>query len=128
LLLLLPPHGPGKPPLSRGPLWEASPGRRWFPLAEQRLPALALRHPFNQPQVQLAFGSGWWPGWDAELIELPVEVLVCESKSRMYDGLWLMEPEQFLFDGMPRAERYLRRFPPPPSAPQQGEVHSHCAD
>jgi hypothetical protein len=57
----------------------------------------------------------WWPGWDAQLTGLPAEVLVSESKSRMYDGLWLMEPKQFLFDAMPRAESYLRRFPAPPA-------------
>ena len=55
----------------------------------------------------------WWPGWDAELIELPADVLVSESKSRTYDGLWLKEPGQFLFDAMPRAERYVKRFPAP---------------
>lgn len=55
----------------------------------------------------------WWPGWDAELIELPAEILVSESKSRRYDGLWLREPTQFLFDAMPRAEKYLKRFPSP---------------
>jgi hypothetical protein len=64
----------------------------------------------------------WWPGWDAELIKLPAEVLVSESKSRTYDGLWLKEPKQFLFDAMPRAERYLKRFPAPPREP------SHWAD
>src|SRR5262249_30575248 len=57
----------------------------------------------------------WWPGWDAELIELPAEVLVSESKSRTYHGLWLMEPKQFLFDALPRAENYLARFSAPPS-------------
>jgi len=55
-----------------------------------------------------------WPDWNADLIELREEVLVSESKSKMYDGLWLMEPKQFLFDAMPRAERYLKRFPGPP--------------
>jgi hypothetical protein len=50
--------------------------------------------------------SRWWPGWDAELIALPAEVLVSETKSRTYDGLWLMEPQQFLFDALPRAEKY----------------------
>ena len=54
----------------------------------------------------------WWPGWNAEFIELPPEVLVSESKSRMY-GLWLREPKQFLYDAMPRAEKYLKRFPSP---------------
>jgi hypothetical protein len=56
----------------------------------------------------------WWPGWDAELIQLPEEELVSEPKSRTYEGLWLREPGQFLFDAMPRALRYLQRFPAPP--------------
>jgi hypothetical protein len=56
----------------------------------------------------------WWPGWDAELVRLPEEVLVSESKSRTYEGLWLREPGQFLFDAMPRAQRYVQRFPAPP--------------
>jgi hypothetical protein len=55
----------------------------------------------------------WWPGWDADLIRLPEEVLVSEPKSRTYEGLWLREPRQFLFDAMPRAQRYLWRFPAP---------------
>jgi hypothetical protein len=54
----------------------------------------------------------WSPGWDATLVSLPEDVLVSESKSREYEGLWLKEPGQFLFDAMPRAQAYLRRFPP----------------
>jgi hypothetical protein len=56
-----------------------------------------------------------WPGWDATLIHLPADVLVSGSKSRMYDGLSLKEPTQFLFDAMPRAQTYLQRFPAPPT-------------
>jgi hypothetical protein len=56
----------------------------------------------------------WWPGWDAELIQLPEEVLVSEAQSRTYDGLWLREPRQFLFDALSRAQKYLQRFPAPP--------------
>lgn len=56
----------------------------------------------------------WSPAWDATLVPLPADVLVSESKSRMYDGLWLKEPRQFLFDAMPRAEAYVQRFPAPP--------------
>jgi hypothetical protein len=56
----------------------------------------------------------WWPGWDADCVALPAEALVSEAKSRTYDGLWLMEPRQFLFDALPRAEKYLARFPAPP--------------
>ena len=52
----------------------------------------------------------WWPGWDCQLIELPLEVLVSERKSREYDGLWLREPRQFLHDASPRAELYIDRI------------------
>src|SRR5262245_39834753 len=56
----------------------------------------------------------WWRGWSAQLIVLPVDVLISERMSREYDGLWLREPNQFLHDALPRAERFLRRFHPPP--------------
>jgi hypothetical protein len=56
----------------------------------------------------------WWPGWTANLIELPHDVLISNPKSRTYDGLWLREPGQFLHDAMPRAHSYLKRFPAPP--------------
>ena len=55
----------------------------------------------------------WWPGWQASLVELPLDVLVSEEKSRTYDGLWLRQPEQFLHDALPRARAFLNRFPPP---------------
>jgi hypothetical protein len=55
----------------------------------------------------------WWPGWDADTLELPEEVLVSGPKSQQYKGLWLREPGEFLFDPRPRAERYIRRFPAP---------------
>jgi len=55
----------------------------------------------------------WWPGWDAELIELRKEVLISEVESRMHQGLWLREPLQYLHNALPRAERYLHRFPAP---------------
>ena len=55
----------------------------------------------------------WWPGWEAQLIELAADVLVSEVKSRN-EGLWLREPKQFLHDALPRARAYLDRFPPPP--------------
>ena len=54
-----------------------------------------------------------YPGWDASIIELPADVLVSERKSRMYDGLWLREPAQFLHDALPRARAFLSRFPVP---------------
>ena len=55
----------------------------------------------------------WWPGWNAELIELPADVLVSERKSRTYDGLWLREPRQYQHDALPRAHAFLRRFRAP---------------
>jgi hypothetical protein len=56
----------------------------------------------------------WWPGWSAQLISLPKDVLISEPKSLTYEGLHLREPRQFLHDAMPRAERFLRRFQRPP--------------
>jgi hypothetical protein len=55
----------------------------------------------------------WWPGWAAELVDLPKDVLVSEAKSREHDGLWLREPAQFFHDALPRARRFLDRFPHP---------------
>ena len=40
-------------PLSRSPPLEASSGRRWLPVAEQRLPALALFPPGGYPRQRL---------------------------------------------------------------------------
>jgi hypothetical protein len=54
-----------------------------------------------------------WPGWHADLVELAPDVLISEPKSRMVRGLWLREPTQFLFDALPRAQAYLKRFPVP---------------
>lgn len=56
----------------------------------------------------------FWPGWDAELIALPRAALVSEKLSRTFPGLWLREPGQFLHDPIPRAQRFLDRFPAPP--------------
>jgi hypothetical protein len=52
----------------------------------------------------------FFPGWDATLIDLPADVLVSETRSREYDGLWLREPSQFLHDAMPRARAFVHRF------------------
>jgi hypothetical protein len=54
-----------------------------------------------------------WPGWDARLVTLPGDVLISNEKSRSYEGLWLREPGQFLYDAMPRVKTYLDRFPIP---------------
>ena len=55
----------------------------------------------------------WWPGWSFTLVDLPLEVLISEQDSRRYDGLWLREPGQYLHDALPRAHRFLARFPAP---------------
>lgn len=60
-----------------------------------------------------AKANRWWPGWRAELVPLPMDVLISEAKSRAIEGLWLREPRQFLHDAMPRARDFLRRFPDP---------------
>ena len=61
----------------------------------------------------------WWPGWNCDLITLPSHVLISEPLSKSYDGLWLREPRQFLHDPLPRAERFLERFPVPDCPPRK---------
>jgi hypothetical protein len=52
------------------------------------------------------------PGWDATLVPLPRDVLISGMRSRQFDRrLKLREPGQFLYDALPRARRYLDRFP-----------------
>ncbi len=65
-----------------------------------------LAHTFNKARH-------FWPGWNAELIEIKPEALTSEPLSKTYDGLWLMEPGQFLHNALPRARDYLSRFPDP---------------
>jgi len=54
-----------------------------------------------------------WPGWNADLIDLPEQVLISELESKKYDGLCLREPTQFLFNALPRAHKFLERFAAP---------------
>lgn len=70
-----------------------------------------------------AKANRWWPGWSADYIELPKRVLISESESKTYDGLWLREPKQFLHDALPRAQAFLTRFPAQPLE-QQAVAHS----
>jgi hypothetical protein len=63
-----------------------------------------------------AKASRWWPGWSADLLPLAKEVLISEAGSRRIDGLWLREPGQYLHDAIPRARRFLARFPHPPAS------------
>ncbi|SJZ39489.1 hypothetical protein SAMN02745126_00853 [Enhydrobacter aerosaccus] len=68
-----------------------------------------LRHTWKRARQR-------WPGWDAALVLIPKDVLISEARSRQYEGLWLREPHQFLHDALPRARRYVDRFPAPRSA------------
>lgn len=56
----------------------------------------------------------FWPGRHADLVELTREVLVDEARSKAFPGLRLRAPGQFLHDALPRARRFLDRFPDPP--------------
>ena len=53
------------------------------------------------------------PDWSCDIIELSAETLISEQLSRSYDGLWLREPKQFLYDALPRARSYLDKYPGP---------------
>ena len=55
----------------------------------------------------------WWPGWHADVVSLPTDVLVSGPKSQAYDGLWLREPDQFLRNALPRAQAFVNRYLPP---------------
>jgi hypothetical protein len=52
--------------------------------------------------------------------KLPRDVLISERRSRAFDRLWLREAGQFLHDALPRARRYLDRFPAPDTARRRG--------
>ena len=51
--------------------------------------------------------------WESTTVELPLDVLVSEKRSREYDGLWLREPSQFLHNAIPRAMNYIRKYHSP---------------
>src|SRR5262245_2625617 len=52
----------------------------------------------------------FFPGWDATLIDLPMDVLISEQRSRQIEELRLREPGQFLHDALPRACAFVARF------------------
>jgi len=54
-----------------------------------------------------------WPGWAADVVAVGKQALVSRHHARDYEGLWMKEPQEFLFDPMARAHRYLERFPAP---------------
>jgi hypothetical protein len=51
----------------------------------------------------------YWPDWNATLVDLPIEVLISEEKSRTFEGLWLREPGQFHQNALPRASSFIDR-------------------
>ena len=56
-----------------------------------------------------------WPEWRGTLVPLPAEVLLSAPAARAFDpALRLREPGEFLHDALPRARRFLARFPLPP--------------
>jgi hypothetical protein len=66
---------------------------------EQRLLSLCFRR-----------ARRFYPGWDATLIDLPMDVLISNPRSREIEELWLREPEQFLHNALPRAHVFLDKF------------------
>lgn len=74
-------------------------------------------HGYSRPELFHAHtqrrAGQHWPGWGARKVELPRNVLISERLSRTYEGLWLREPKQFLHNALPRAVRFLERFPAP---------------
>jgi len=56
----------------------------------------------------------WWPGWSADVVPIRKQALVSRRHACDYDGLWMKEPQDYLFDPRARARRYLERFPAPP--------------
>ena len=56
----------------------------------------------------------WWPGWSADVVSIQMDALVSRRRAREYDGLWMKEPQEFLFDPLARARHYLQKFPAPP--------------
>ena len=55
----------------------------------------------------------WWPGWSADLVSITRQALVSRVHAREYDGLWMKERHEYLFDPLSRAMRYVDKFPAP---------------
>lgn len=56
----------------------------------------------------------WWPGWSADVVNIRMDALVSRRRSREYEGLVMKEPQEFLFDPLARARRYVQTFSAPP--------------
>jgi hypothetical protein len=63
----------------------------------------------------------WWPGWSADIVRIRRDALVSRRQAREYEGLWMKEPQEFLFDPLTRVRRYLERFPGPPVVSARAE-------
>jgi hypothetical protein len=53
-----------------------------------------------------------WPGWNADIVPIIRPALVSNIAAARYDGLRMKEPSHFLFDPLPRAREYVRKFTP----------------
>ena len=49
----------------------------------------------------------WWPGWDADVVRVHMEALISNEEASPYIGLRMKEPQEYLFDPFPHAQRYL---------------------
>jgi hypothetical protein len=49
---------------------------------------------------------------------IQTDAVVSRRRAREYDGLWMKEPQEFLFDPLPRARRFPQKFPAPPPSGQ----------
>ena len=62
-----------------------------------------------------------WPGSSADIVSIRRDALVSRRQALEYEGLWIKEPHEFLFDPLTRARRYLQRFPAPPVVSARAE-------
>jgi hypothetical protein len=58
----------------------------------------------------------WWSGWSADLVHIHKAALISRDCARDYQGLWMKEPHEFLFDPLERARRFLQKFAVPASS------------
>ena len=50
----------------------------------------------------------FFPGWDAELIPVTTSLISREDSKKI--GMDIREPEQYLYNALPRAHKYLNKF------------------
>jgi hypothetical protein len=54
------------------------------------------------------------------VVNIRMDALVSRRRASEYEGLWMKEPQEFLFDPLARARRYLQRCPAPPVSAAAG--------